>query len=73
MDAIWKEGEEHAVKQMLACSFIGSAGKIANELQTFLNETQVEEIMVVSNIFDHAARVHSYEVIAQITKDLITK
>ena len=66
MDAIWNEGEEHAVKQMLAYSFIGGADKVANEMQDFLNNTQVDEIMVVSNIFDHKARLRSYEIIAQI-------
>ena len=73
MDAIWNEGEQQAVKQMLAYSFIGSADKVAKELQAFLVDTQVDEIMVVSNIFDHAARVRSYELIAQITKDSTTK
>ena len=66
MDAIWKEGEEHAVKQMLAYSFIGGADKVAKEMQDFLNTTQVDEIMVVSNIFDHTARLRSYEIISQI-------
>ncbi len=64
MDAIWREGEEQAVKQMLACSFVGSADKVAHELQTFIDDTLIDEIMVVSNIFDHAARVRSYEIIA---------
>ena len=66
LDAVWNEGEEHAVKQMLAYSFIGGADKVAKEIQDFLNTTQVDEIMVVSNIFDHAARLRSYEIISQI-------
>ena len=66
MDAVWNEGEEHAVKQMLAYSFIGGADKVTNGLQKFLDTTQVDEIMVVSNIFDHSARLRSYEIIAQI-------
>ena len=68
MAAIWKEGEEHAVKQMLAYSFIGGADKVAKEMQDFLNTTQVDEIMVVSNIFDHTARLRSYEIISQLKK-----
>ena len=32
-----------------------------NEIQ----QTQVDELMVVSNIFDHQARIHSYELLAQ--------
>ena len=71
INSIWKEGEEHAVKQMLGCSFIGSADKVAKELQDFLKETQIDEIMVVSNIFDHAARVHSYEIIAGLKETKI--
>ena len=69
LDAVWNEGEEHAVKQMLAYSFIGGADKVANEMQDFLNTTQVDEIMVVSNIFDHTARLRSYEIVSQIKDD----
>ena len=49
---------------MLAYSFVGGPATLQQELQEFIDQTQVDEIMAVSNIFSHEARLHSYEVLA---------
>jgi hypothetical protein len=41
---------------------------VKEEMQAFLDETQVNEIMVASNIYDHTARVHSYELLSEFFK-----
>lgn len=69
MDEIWDEMEEAAVNQMLAVSFIGGTEKISAQLQSFVAQTQVDEIMVTSHIYDHQARLKSYQIFA----DLINK
>jgi luciferase family oxidoreductase group 1 len=66
LDLLWNDAEKYAVQQMLQYSFIGSGDTVKEQLQAFIDNTQVDELMVVSNIFDHAARVHSYELLAQI-------
>ena len=66
LDAIWNDAEKYAVRQMLQYSFIGSADNVKAQMQSFVSSTQVDEIMAVSNIFDHAARIRSYELIAQL-------
>ena len=33
-------------------------------------ETQADEVMVVSNIFDPAARVRSYEILAEVARSM---
>ena len=38
------------------------------KLKKFLDETQVNEIMVTSHIFNHAARLHSYEIVSDLWK-----
>jgi luciferase family oxidoreductase group 1 len=65
MQALWGPAQQHAVQQMLAYSFIGSQATLQLDLQDFIDQTQVNEIMAVSNIFSHEARVHSYEILAQ--------
>lgn len=70
MDGIWSEYEEAAVKQMMQYTFIGSAETVHKKLETFLNETEVNEIMVASYIYDNAAKIHSYELIAPFFKTL---
>jgi luciferase family oxidoreductase group 1 len=68
MDGVWSEYEEAAVKQMMQYTFIGSAETAHEKLQTFLEETGVDEIMVASYIYDNAAKIHSYELIASFFK-----
>jgi luciferase family oxidoreductase group 1 len=69
MDEVWSEPEKAAILQMMKYTFIGSAETIKVKLQQFLNETQVDEIMVTSHIYDHQARISSYEILANLWKD----
>ena len=68
MDKIWGLQEKHAVEQMLKYSFIGSKETIKNKLQAFVEQTQVDEIMITSHIYDHKARMHSYRIFSEAMK-----
>jgi luciferase family oxidoreductase group 1 len=64
LEGIWNEFEEAAVKERMQYTFIGSPTTVKDKLQQFLNETQVDELMIVSHIYQHAARVRSYEIVS---------
>jgi len=64
------EAEAYAVHQMLQYSFIGSKATIERELIGFIEQTRVNEIMATSHIYDHRARLHSYEVFAEAMKSI---
>ena len=51
---------------VLSCSAIGSPVTVTEQLQAFIARTEPEEIMITSQIFDHAARVHSFEITADV-------
>ena len=68
MEHIWNEAEKAAVQQMIHYSFIGSKATIKEKLAAFIEDTAVDEIMVVSHIFDHKARLRSYEILGELTK-----
>ncbi|RNI29468.1 LLM class flavin-dependent oxidoreductase [Rufibacter immobilis] len=68
MDGLWDASERYAVQQMLRYSFIGSAATVKEELQSFLTETGVDEIMIGCNVYDHAARLRSYELVSDFFK-----
>ncbi len=57
---------EQALKPFLAYSFIGDAEKVSNKLGKFVEDTQIDELMVTSHIYDHAARLHSYEILKEL-------
>ena len=62
MDGLWTEAESYAVNQMLTYSFIGSKATITEKLNSFIQQTGVNEIMATSHIYDHAARLESYRI-----------
>jgi alkanesulfonate monooxygenase SsuD/methylene tetrahydromethanopterin reductase-like flavin-dependent oxidoreductase (luciferase family) len=68
MDHIWTEEQKAYLDQMLSLSFIGSRETIKKDLQEFIKRTQIDEIMIISNIYDQKAKIHSYELFAEIMK-----
>ena len=64
----WDEYEKAAVLQMMKYTFIGSPATVKKGLQSFLDETQVDEIMVASYVYDNDAKIHSYELIGEFFK-----
>ncbi len=68
MSDIWTDYEKELTSQMLSYSFIGNPEKVKQQMQQFIGETSVNEIMVISNVYEHSAKIHSYELFAQIMK-----
>jgi luciferase family oxidoreductase group 1 len=62
--------EQAILDQVLSCVAIGSHDTVANELLDFINRTGADELMITSQIFDHAARLHSYDITAQVHQQL---
>lgn len=73
MDEIWSEPERAAILQMMKYTFIGSPQTIKEKLENFLNETQVDEIMVTSHIYDHSYRLRSYEILASLWREEMSR
>ena len=63
MDNLWNEYQEAMVKQMMLYTFVGGKDKINNAHSLFQQQTQLDEMMVTSHIYDPGARIHSYEVL----------
>jgi luciferase family oxidoreductase group 1 len=53
---------------VLACSAIGSPETVRNSLAAFIARTGADELMITSQIFDHEARLHSFEIAADLHK-----
>ena len=47
-------------------SFVGAPDNIRGQVAEFVDKTQADELIVVAHIYDHAARLHSYELAAQL-------
>jgi len=62
----WNAFEEAAVASRFRAAIIGSPQTVQDNLEDFLTETQVDEVMVVTNTYDHADRLRSYELLAEL-------
>jgi luciferase family oxidoreductase group 1 len=62
--------ERSGLDQALACSVTGSPEMVRRGLEAFIARTGADEIMVTSQIFDHAARLRSFEITAEARDEL---
>ena len=60
--------ESTLLEQVLACTAIGSRLSVMQSVKSFIDKTGADELMITSQIFDHAARLHSYEITSDIQK-----
>jgi len=66
IESYWRPAEKEQASAMLKYSFVGSLDTVRSGLQQFVDETGVEELIVASAIYDHPARLRSYEILAQL-------
>jgi luciferase family oxidoreductase group 1 len=65
IEGYWTPVEKAHAAGMLACSFVGSRERVRGELKEFVERTGVDELIVASAMYDHAARVRSYEILME--------
>jgi alkanesulfonate monooxygenase SsuD/methylene tetrahydromethanopterin reductase-like flavin-dependent oxidoreductase (luciferase family) len=65
IDAYWLPHEKAHAVQMLAVSVVGSVDTVRRGLERLLERTHADELMVVSDVYDFATRLRSFELIAQ--------
>jgi luciferase family oxidoreductase group 1 len=66
IEAYWSPLERAEAERMLACSFVGSKETVRQGIDDFISQTKADEVIVASAIFDHAARLRSYELLAEV-------
>ena len=52
------------IESALSCAAVGTRDTVKSAIESFVDRTGADELMVTSQIFDHAARVRSYEILA---------
>ena len=65
IETYWTPMEKAQVAQMLGCSIVGDVDAVRAGVASLVEQTAADELMIVSDIFDHTARLHSYDLIAQ--------
>jgi alkanesulfonate monooxygenase SsuD/methylene tetrahydromethanopterin reductase-like flavin-dependent oxidoreductase (luciferase family) len=66
IEAIIDPSAHSLLQQTLSRSVVGSPATVKAGLSAFIARTGADEIMVTAQIFDHAARVRSFEITAGV-------
>ena len=65
IEAFWTPAEKSMVAEALACSVVGDAADLREGIAAFVARHRPDELMLTGNIFDHAARKHSFALASQ--------
>ncbi|SDX31844.1 LLM class flavin-dependent oxidoreductase [Paenibacillus sp. CF384] len=65
MDELWMAHERDALQSKFKYAITGNKATVAARLREILSETMVDELIVTSQIYDHTARLRSYEIVAE--------
>ena len=65
IERYWAPHEKAQAQRMLECSFVGSPATVRARLERFIADTRADEVIVAAAIYDHSARLRSYELLAQ--------
>lgn len=68
MDDRWADWERSAVERTLRQAIIGGPETVRRGLDAFIAQTNADELMITSHIYDHAARLRSYEIVTEVRR-----
>ena len=69
-DAQLHPAEQLMLDEMLRYTAVGSPGSVAQKLRDIIEETGADELMITSQIYDHGARLKSFEIASRVRSDL---
>jgi luciferase family oxidoreductase group 1 len=66
----WSPVEEAHVLRMTRCSAVGSPATVRRELEALIEATSADEIIATAQIYDHRARLRSFEITAGVFEEI---
>jgi len=65
IETYWTPREKMQAQRMLARSIYGSPDTVRAGIEALVAETEADELMIVSDVYDHQERLRSFELIAK--------
>jgi len=66
----WSPPERAQAEHMLAYAVVGGPQTVRDGLARFIAETKADEVMVAAMIYDHTARLRSFEIVSEVLRAL---
>jgi len=70
MEPLWQDGERAAVESRLGAAIVGSDATLKSGLQKLIRDTGADEVIAVTDTYDHADRLESYRRLADVAKTI---
>jgi luciferase family oxidoreductase group 1 len=70
MDEFWSSEERAAIEHRSRYVAVGSTDTVRRRLESFLSETNADEIIATAQIYDHKARLRSFEIAASVLAEM---
>ena len=73
IDAYWTPAERSGVERALACAVVGDPDTVREGIAAFIERHRPDELMLTANVYEHAARLRSFELAAQARAQLAAR
>ena len=70
MEGIWSEAEKFLVDSRMAIAVVGGPDTVRQKLAQISQATGADELIFVSDLYDHASRLRSFEIAAEAMRAL---
>ncbi len=71
MDGRWTPFEQAGVDHAMAYAAIGSLQTVEARLKALIEMTSADELILTAQVFDHQARLRTFEIVAEV-RDRLT-
>lgn len=68
IETYWTPMEKSQASNMLSCSVVGSPETMRRGIEEIADRTAADELIVAAAVYDHQARLRSYEILAEVTQ-----
>jgi luciferase family oxidoreductase group 1 len=73
MELLWQEHERAAVENRLRAAIVGSDATVKAGLEKLVGDTVADDVIVVTDTYDHADRIESYQRVAAVATTVEVK
>ena len=73
MEPLWQDGERAAVENRLRAAIVGSDATVKAGLEKLVGDTGADEVIVVTDTYEHADRLQSYQRVGGIAATIEVK
>lgn len=70
IERLWDASEAEHIRRSLACSVVGGPEAVRTGIQRFVDDLRPDELMLTGQIYDHTARLRSFEIAADAMRAL---